>query len=472
MRWPLILGFAPILAPFPALALINPIPIIIHDESNGDPTAHSPNSTASGLFQDTNSTWAQALALCGCGSITQYPSAYLAPASLQVAANDALINAVGLSPWLCAGCDPAFAAYVAAHGGIDAFQIDGFDINSADFASLDTPAGLAAWLAAQGGDGGGGGGGGGGTGPTPAAVSPSALSFEWVYDQVINGIMGTIDGSIATVEGLASGPMTAILALAIAIMGMMTLIGNMDMAFFLAFALRAAVAIAFVGVGNTFYSQWVEGFVLGIPAYFAAAFSTTSSGASPAQLFDQILNGWSASVLTTWHSAGWGFHAIYVGLMLALLTIIVVLPVLAAMFTVFLISTFLLLVMLTIGPLMALALLFQVTRRFFHGYVNVLVTGAIFALVVDIVLGIFGNILIGIAGNFAPSDSPNTDLPGLFGLAGVLLVAGFSMARLPRLVEAIGGGVSVSMDSVGRFMAGGALAEAAGAGMAVARRVL
>jgi hypothetical protein len=74
--------------------------------------------------------------------------------------------------------------------------------------------------------------------------------------------------------------------------------------------------------------------------------------------------------------------------------------------------------------------------------------------------------------NFAPSGSPDTDLPGLFGLAAAMLVTGFSMARLPRLIEAIGGGVAVSLDTVGRYMAGGFAAEASGAAAAIATRVV
>ena len=55
-----------------------------------------------------------------------------------------------------------------------------------------------------------------------------------------------------------------------------------------------------------------------------------------------------------------------------------------------------------------------------------------------------------------------------------MLIAGFSMARLPRLVDAIGGGVAVSMDTAGRMMAGGFAKDVAEAGAigVVARGVL
>jgi len=133
-----------------AAAAINPIPLIIQNGSSGNPTAQNAETTASGLFQDTSSTWAEALAACNCGTRAQYPTAASAPSSVQIAANDALINQNGLSDWLCAGCDPTFAAQVAADGGVGAFQTSGLDTNPADFASTDTAGGLADFLAANG----------------------------------------------------------------------------------------------------------------------------------------------------------------------------------------------------------------------------------------------------------------------------------------------------------------------------------
>src|SRR5580658_4213149 len=87
---------------------INPIPLIIQHESSGNPTAASSSSSASGLFQDLTGTWTQALSDCGCGTTGQYPTAANAPASVQIAANSALIDQQGLSPWLCSGCDVPF----------------------------------------------------------------------------------------------------------------------------------------------------------------------------------------------------------------------------------------------------------------------------------------------------------------------------------------------------------------------------
>lgn len=133
----------------PAAALaqgINPDALIIQAESGGNPTATNPASTASGLFGDINSTWAQALAACGgaCGTIAQFPTAASAPAANQIAANNALINQVGFAPWLCPGCDAPFANQVAAAGGPGAFQTTGLDTNPADFLAANTEGALAA----------------------------------------------------------------------------------------------------------------------------------------------------------------------------------------------------------------------------------------------------------------------------------------------------------------------------------------
>jgi hypothetical protein len=171
-----------------AAAAINPIPLIIQNESSGNPTAQNAETTASGLFQDISSTWAEALAACNCGTTAQYPTAASAPSSVQIAANDALINQNGLSDWLCAGCDPAFAAQVAAAGGVGAFQTSGLDTNPADFASTDTAVGLADFLAAN------------GAGATETGVDETG--------QPTGAIAGTGAAANAAVVGGATGGLT------------------------------------------------------------------------------------------------------------------------------------------------------------------------------------------------------------------------------------------------------------------------
>lgn len=307
--------------------------------------------------------------------------------------------------------------------------------------------------------------------PPTATPSTTAMPFQWTYDQVIKTITAQVDSSIQTVEGLIANPLTILLALAVAVRGFRVLVGDADAAELLGFMIRAALVVAFVQVGNSFYSGWVEGFVVSLPGFFAAAFAPSANIATPAQIFDAIYNAWNANAIAIWHETSWSAHGLFIGICIALATLFIVIPSLVVMFTVFLIGTFLTLVMLTIGPIIILGYLFRATHRFTHGYVNVLATLLIFSLVVDIVLGMLSAIMVQVMANFTPSGSPDTDLPGLFGIGVTLFIMGLSMARLPRLVDSIGGGVSVSMEKAGSYMMGGAAADAAKAAAPLMRAV-
>jgi P-type conjugative transfer protein TrbL len=123
--------------------------LIAHYESSGDPTAQNPNlnSTASGLYGFTNATWQTYAQQMGVNT-QQYPSAYLAPASVQTAVFYQDFNTHGLSDWTCAGCDPKATAAIQAAGGPSAFAQGSTD--PASYAALDTSSGLQAYLASNG----------------------------------------------------------------------------------------------------------------------------------------------------------------------------------------------------------------------------------------------------------------------------------------------------------------------------------
>lgn len=122
--------------PAPAFAQLSPFSLIAQYESGDNPAARNPNSTASGLFGFINSTWQTDLAAIG-GNVAEYPSAYLAPASLQfaVAAYDLQNN--GFADWTCAGCDPPLTAALAADGGPAAFNLANLSIDPASYTELD-----------------------------------------------------------------------------------------------------------------------------------------------------------------------------------------------------------------------------------------------------------------------------------------------------------------------------------------------
>ncbi len=68
---------------------------VIAHESGGNPRAANPNSSASGLFQDLDSTW---------GGYGGYSRAMYAPVEVQYAMNFELWTRAGSSPWAGSGC--------------------------------------------------------------------------------------------------------------------------------------------------------------------------------------------------------------------------------------------------------------------------------------------------------------------------------------------------------------------------------
>jgi len=454
----------------------DPLTAIAGPESSYGTNLFNPTSSATGIFQDLTSQ--SGLSAIG-GNPSQYPTAASAPASVQFAVNAYLYNTQGFTPWTIG--DPTLAAQIQADGGTSAFAAQGsLSTNPAEYAALDQPGALAGYFQTNGtslaGAGGSGltvtpvsattapGADGGVTAGTAGGASPLDRPFEWTYQQLITGVIGQVNTSINQVETMANGPLSAMLALAVIVLGISTLMGRMPIAEFKSRILRMAFVIALVAPGNTLYQNWVEGAVLGLPAYFANSLNQSSAvqsaASAPAQMFDAVYNVTWADALHIWHETPWSLKALFVAVALVIVAAVIV-GALISMFFVFAAITFLTLVMMCVGPIFILALLFRELDRFLRGFVDVIVTLLIMLLIIDIVLGFFMTIMINLMGTFAPGSSPNTDLPGFAGMAIVLVIMGYSMTHLARLVERVGGGVTIALDSAGYWMRGQALADAA-----------
>ena len=358
----------------------------------------------------------------------------------------------GLTPANPGDYGPVFAAAIAAGGAPTTTAAGGTAVTSAGEDGLTVTSTVGTAGAATAGT---------------AAAGGGVLDrpFEWAYQQLITGVIGQVNTSINQVETLANGPLSAILVLAVIVMGIGTLMGRMPIGEFKSQILRMAFVIAFVAPGNAFYQNWVENAVLGLPTYFAngVALSGTASStavSTPARMFDAVYAATWANAEHIWHETPWSMKAVFIGMMLAVI-LVVIIGTLISMFFVFAAITFLALVMLCVGPVFILALLFRGLDRFLRGFVDVMVTLLIMLLIIDIVLGFFMTIMVNLMATFAPGSAPNSDLPGFAGMAIVLVVMGYSMTHLARLVERVGGGVTIALDSAGYWMRGQALADAA-----------
>ena len=119
---------------------------------------------------------------------------------------------------------------------------------------------------------------------------------------------------------------------------------------------------------------------------------------------------------------------------------------LTVVFLVFGVLTLLTLIMLCMAPVFILALLFRELDRFFRGFVDVMVTLLISLLAVDIVLGFFETVMLQLENSVHPGGQSYTDAMSMVGQAIVLGIMGYSIKYLTRLIERIGGGVSIALD--------------------------
>jgi hypothetical protein len=306
------------------------------------------------------------------------------------------------------------------------------------------------------------------TGGTATAANGAAGAlglhpFTWAYNALIANVINQVNTSINQVETLASTPLTGVLVLMVIITGVHTMMGRISFAEYKSRILRTAFVVALVAPGSTYFSNWVEAPVLGLPAYFATQLTTapmTTNGTAPnaATVLDAVFDATAANATRIWSATPW-VRMPYVALVLAVVLVISAVS-LTVVFLVFGVLTLLTLIMLCMAPIFILALLFREMDRFFRGFVDVMVTLLISLLAVDIVLGFFETVMLQLENSVYPGGQNYTDAMSMVGQAIVLGIMGYSIKYLTRLIERIGGGVSIALDHVGFAMRGGFLQTA------------
>jgi hypothetical protein len=297
-----------------------------------------------------------------------------------------------------------------------------------------------------------------GPAPPPAAGAPgTALPFEWVYNKLINGIIGTVDQNIANSQIMIRGLFASLLTLMMMVYAYNAWIGKIPSALFWAFVFRSLFVWAFIQPQSPFYTDWIEAFVLGLPGYIGQFFSPTANGAMPAQVFDGTLNGVWADCLAVWHATPF-YGKLLVGLLI-FGTMVASIYALLVVFIVYLAANFLLLLLLSIGPVVIVAGLFPRLDKWLTGYIDVMATLALLLLVADVIVSFFDTTITAWVPQFTPSGSPNTDSVGLLGIAIVLGAMGYVVHHhAAPVVSRIGGGVSLGFDRAASYVTGAASA--------------
>ena len=472
---------------------LNPLALIAQYESSDNPTAQSTTSTASGLFGDITSTWAEALSLCGCGTTDQYPTAATAPASVQIAANAALIDQDGLSPWLCSGCDAPLAAAIAADGGLSAFDLN-LSTNPADYVSADDPGGLAAYFADNGSTTLTAGGGGltvstsdtAGTGTsttagsgtiasaaaangiTGSAVSGSSFNpFTYLWTQYSSAIAQPLASERAAVQTMIEGPLLALLSLSVMLMALGAYTGRFLMPDFFNRLLRISAVVALTSVGSTYYNEYVVQFFGGLPTWFSNNILGAVSN-NPAAGFDIVLHTITGQVSNVWFNLPWGVSTLFIDGPIIAICFLIVFIAIGLMFTVWLIAQALLQLLIVLGPLIVLGILFDHTRGWFDRWLSAMTLMVFVTLAADLITSIVLKVIVG-AMNTLPLTGTGTqatqDVFNLVGITLVVFVLSSTVAILPAVLQHIAAASGApAMNHARQWLGGATSAVTRGAG--------
>lgn len=437
---------------------LDPLTMIAGPESSYGTNLQNPTSTASGVWQDINSTWTSGLSAIG-GNPAQYPTAISAPASVQAAVNAYEYNTYGFQPWTIG--DPTLAADIAAAGGPSAFAAPGtLSTNPATYASLDQPGGLAAYFASN-----------GATVPagagTPAQTTTASFTgqtfapFTWLYTQYTGTIQNSLNNAVAQLQTTAAGPVSGLLVLLVMVLGFATMWGRMPVSAFFNRLVRVAIVVALIAPGAVWYQTYVVGLFTGLPQWLASSLTGVAT-TSAAGVFDQVSFTFWSHASAVWSKLPWGFSALFFDAPILGVCFAVVYGTLIIMFTVFLITQALTGLLLVLGPILVLGLLFDYTLAIFNQWIGRLITLALVTLAVDALVTLILGIVLAALNGISPTSSASADLMNLFGVAIVVGVLSAAVIILPRLLEAIGGGAGAAEMGQGhRWLSAGAYRPAA-----------
>lgn len=451
--------------------------LIAHYESSGNPSAQSNQSTASGLYGFLNGTWSTYAPQAGV-SLSQYPTAASAPASVQTAVFYADFNRNGFNDWTCQGCDPAAAAAIQAAGGAAAFATG--STNPADYASLNTPSGLQSYFAGNGASAVAGCEGvtcalpttptttgtpmsGGATLP-PFSSTPGQLStpFTWFYNQVITATQQEVTSDIGAVQTMVGHYLLPLVTLAFVVLLIRMLFGRYLIDHAAAWVAKLAVIVPLVAAGSTLYTQFVVGPVFGFPQWWSQYITSTGgqfTTTSPATPFDQAYTSVASTEQAIWKETHGLINDVRNAIGLEASADLADLS-LGAMFVPLVILTLLSDMLVIFGPVLIPFALFHRTAFLFWNWVWALATVLLSLFAIDIVLSMYMSVVGSLMQALSVTGTADNDAVGFWSAALIMVFFGLSVAYVPALLSRIGTGVSVSMASASYFMSAGPVRDA------------
>jgi 4-amino-4-deoxy-L-arabinose transferase-like glycosyltransferase len=201
------------------------------------------------------------------------------------------------------------------------------------------------------------------------------------------------------------------------------------------------------------FPSWWQSYIIN-----SAGYQVLDPG-NPGSLLDRVYLDTGAIGDRIWHDTPWGIHSLYIALQLVGARLVCI-GSLCGLFLPQAVLSFLSMIALMIGPVFLPCLMFQAASAFFWGWVWTVASLLASKLAIDIVIGMFSGIMVKLISAIAITGTPNTDIPGFWGAAIVMVLMGFSVRYVPQMVQAIGARVSVGMTEAANQISAGPMRDA------------
>lgn len=289
-------------------------------------------------------------------------------------------------------------------------------------------------------------------------------TFTALYTLFQQSVLNPVQAITSDVLAAAGLPLQILMIIMLMVIGIAVLLGRANPPGVVNRLIRMAIVVSVIA-GSGIYFHYVQSFFLtGLPDWLNKHIVSLATGASgvsqssPGTGFDYAMNLILHDAKKVTQAAPTGLDGIVPGLEVVFCEAVAVIC-LGFLFAVFIIVQTLLGIVIIIGPLMILGYLFDYTKRFTDGWISALITLSLLSLVIDIVVLILVNVVSEIFGNLSFTGNFALDLQTLVGGAAGIVVIALAVAVLPRVIEAIGGGIAVGigLENSSRWLRGSSL---------------
>jgi type IV secretion system protein VirB6 len=291
-------------------------------------------------------------------------------------------------------------------------------------------------------------------------------TFEFLYSQFTLYVIDSIKSVVSDALVAGNAPLQAALVLMLMVLGFAFFTGRASNGFLFNRLIRMLIVVTFLSVSGVYFHYVQDLFLTGIPDFLNThlmvgvarppGYTTTNPGGAFDVVLTEILHD-SNLVLKESPS---GIQGIIPGIEILVCEAVAILA-LTFMFAIFVLIQTLTGVVIVLGPMLILFYLFDYTKRITDGWVAALITLSILTAAIDVVIEILLFLINTIYGAIVPTGQWQTDLGSLLGGAAAILCIGFAVAVLPRVIEAVSGGVAtgLGLESSHRWLRGAPLTD-------------